>query len=282
MKDSLSDTETIFFLPNKLSHPGRNHPADVRLNFGQVEDALHIDVKDGKAIIRHYGNMVLSFSMTPLEDGDTVEITAHVDPTLQIGYRPPVPKPETYLSPEQLNQTELVRSALVAKFEHLGAKAEDFDITAHTIVDEKYRPVVDENGNTTKQVTLVYTAENGLDLAGSDTDHDPVRSWRSIVDPENDEKFVIEVDGIKYDTRSGMDQSVASEIGKIWSRVKKFEYNAECFWLTGFRVPKQDMYSAPLGYLKESGYYEECMETYDYKSVKFRPVAVIAKTTVPK
>jgi len=155
----------------------------------------------------------------------------------------PVAKPEAkaetsvfdQLSAEQQEKATKLTTAMAEKF---GVSKEDFSVLRTTAEDGSDR------------FTLAYTAGNGLDMANSKEDYDPRRSWNGLFDKKADKNFMIEVDGQKIDSRTGMteaaydafiadakargdkslpdSQPLANENGELWTAT----------WLTGEKAAR--------------------------------------------
>lgn len=80
-------------------------------------------------------------------------------------------------------QAQDVIDALAQKYEKCGATVEDFELVGDTVM---------------------YTAVSGLELGDPREARDEKRSWDSIMADPEDERFVMEINGRKVDTRQGM------------------------------------------------------------------------------
>lgn len=52
--------------------------------------------------------------------------------------------------------------------------------------------------------TVMCTDPNGIDLGNPNHDYDSARSWNSVMADESDERFIVTIDGVDHDSRTGM------------------------------------------------------------------------------
>lgn len=183
-------------------------------------------------------------------------------------------EPETIkidqLSAEQREKAAKLNIAMAEKF---GVSAEDFSVLKTTAEDGSGR------------FTVAYTVGNGLDMGNSKKDYDAKRSCNGLFDKKADKDFMIEVDGQKIDTRTGMteaayaafiadakasnvdplpdSQELANKNGKPWTAT----------WLTG---EEADRISARVAYVDDGQVFAGWDFRDDgYRDVRFRPAVVI-------
>jgi len=99
------------------------------------------------------------------------------------------------MSPEQKILALKVRGAIIEKFSAYGVTVENL-------------PVVMAEGSKGEATFSVVYSGNGIDIGDKSKDYDKARSYNSVMSKKNDRLFVIELDGVKYDTRKGMTSAV--------------------------------------------------------------------------
>ncbi len=164
---------------------------------------------------------------------------------------------ESVLTPEQQEKAAQLTVAMAEKF---GVSSEDFSVLN----------VETEAGAGEVKHMLAYTAGNGIHKG----------SWNRILDKKNRDEFIIEIDGVVYDTRTGMtgDTYVAM-------------YDASK--LSGFMLPDRTYGSQPQTSTLLTGEQADDRGApfanvhngevnrvwygcdYDHQSVRFRPAVVI-------
>jgi hypothetical protein len=73
----------------------------------------------------------------------------------------------------------------------------------HQGVSEATLRVVQAEKDSESQFVLIYTGA-GVDIGDHGKDYDKARTYNSVMASKNDEVFQVEVNGVTYDTRSGM------------------------------------------------------------------------------
>ncbi len=176
------------------------------------------------------------------------------------------------LTPEQQEKAAKVKAAL----------AEKFGVTEIVFSTLK---VTTEEGD--ERLIVAFDARSGIDLGGKRKDYDPKRSWNSIFDKKNDGKFIIEVDGQKFDSRLGMTRAtyeamvaearVYVEALPLHDSRELSEQNGEPWtwtWLTG---EEADRDVAPIADVGGDGQVYSFWNRRDdgYRDMRFRPAVVI-------
>ena len=128
------------------------------------------------------------------------------------------PNPWSEIDPTKLEKARKAQEALANKYEHLGAKPEDFIpvFTKSDLEDVDGKPVRDKKGNIIQvdHTTVAYAGTKRLDLGNPVKNYDPARSWNTVM--SNDEKNVamhtIDIDGQQIDTRKSTTLAVLKQV----------------------------------------------------------------------
>ncbi len=99
------------------------------------------------------------------------------------------------MSPEQRARAAELRTAIVAS-----------ELKEHGVSEDTLRVVMTETDG--KQAFHLIHTGSGVDIGDPKKEYDKARSYKAVMSPSNDALFVAELNGIKYDTRTGMTDEV--------------------------------------------------------------------------
>ncbi|HVC36291.1 MAG TPA: hypothetical protein VNE40_02495 [Candidatus Dormibacteraeota bacterium] len=175
------------------------------------------------------------------------------------------------MSPEQKTKAAELSNAIYKQFEQYGVIKGDLRVVM-TEVDGQ------------PKFTLIHTGF-GIDIGDPKKDNDPARSYESVMSKKNDALFQIEVNGVKYDTRSGMTNAVyVAKIEEARSRRMILPDSKKLSQETGDLPTLTMLTSEPLtmaGYVPlrhvVRGQLDRCLcsPDYDYRELRVCPAVEI-------
>lgn len=143
------------------------------------------------------------------------------------------PNPWAEIDPTKLEKARKAQEALANKYEHLGAKPEDFIpvFTKSDLEDVDGKPVRDKKGNIIQvdHTTVAYAGTKRLDHGNPDKNYDQARSWNAVMsnDEKNVAKHTIDIDGQQIDTRKSTTLAVLKQVAASNPEI------SEWAWRTG-------------------------------------------------